>query len=212
MGGTRFIGVYLTKILAAQGHEVVLFNRGNKPVPVAGVKQIQGDRTNVEQLQEKLSTEEFDAVFDNNGRELSDTKPLAEIFKGRVQHFVYMSSAGVYLKSDQMPHIEGDATDPKSRHLGKCETENYLAASGLPGLRFARLTFTGHKIITIWRLGFSIALYAIDRFRFPVTECTSRSWGTVRIWLGLWRRFWATKGRSGKFTTFRAIDLSPLTV
>ncbi|MEG4407421.1 NAD-dependent epimerase/dehydratase family protein [Microcoleus sp. MON2_D5] len=132
MGGTRFIGVYLTKILAAQGHEVVLFNRGNKPVPVAGVKQIQGDRTNVEQLQEKLSTVEFDAVFDNNGRELSDTQALAEIFKGRVQHFVYMSSAGVYLKSDQMPHIEGDATDPKSRHLGKCETENYLAASGLP--------------------------------------------------------------------------------
>ena len=48
MGGTRFIGVYLTKILAAQGHEVVLFNRDNKPVPVSGVKQIQGDRTNVE--------------------------------------------------------------------------------------------------------------------------------------------------------------------
>ena len=83
-------------------------------------------------LQEKLSTVEFDAVFDNNGREMSDTQPLGEIFKGRVQHFVYMSSAGVYLKSDQMPHIEGDATDPKSRHLGKCETENYLAQSGLP--------------------------------------------------------------------------------
>jgi nucleoside-diphosphate-sugar epimerase len=132
MGGTRFIGVYLTKILAAQGHEVVLFNRGNKPVPVSGVKQIQGDRTNVDQLKDKLSTEEFDAVFDNNGRELSDTQPLAEIFKGRVKHFVYMSSAGVYLKSDQMPHIEGDATDPKSRHLGKCDTENYLASAGLP--------------------------------------------------------------------------------
>ena len=54
MGGTRFIGVYLTKILAAQGHEVVLFNRGNKPVPVSGVKQILGDRTNVEQLARKV--------------------------------------------------------------------------------------------------------------------------------------------------------------
>ncbi len=132
MGGTRFIGVYLTKILAAQGHDVVLFNRGNKPVPVLGVQQIQADRTNLDQLKGKLSTEEFDVVFDNNGRELSDTKPLAEIFKGRVQHFIYMSSAGVYLKSDQMPHIEGDATDPKSRHLGKYETETYLAESGLP--------------------------------------------------------------------------------
>jgi nucleoside-diphosphate-sugar epimerase len=43
MGGTRFIGVYLTKILVEQAHEVVLFNRGNKPAPVEGVRQIKGD-------------------------------------------------------------------------------------------------------------------------------------------------------------------------
>jgi nucleoside-diphosphate-sugar epimerase len=128
MGGTRFIGVYLTRLLTEQGHEVVLFNRGNKP---SSVPQIQGDRTDPAQLA-KLAGEEFDAVFDNNGRELSDTQPLVEIFKGRVQHFVYVSSAGVYLKSDQMPHREGDATDPKSRHKGKAETEAYLAGSGVP--------------------------------------------------------------------------------
>ena len=132
MGGTRFIGVYLTKMLVEQGHEVVLFNRGNKPAPVEGLKQIHGDRTDASQLKEKLSSENFDAIFDNNGRELSDTQPLAEIFKDRVQHFVYMSSAGVYLKSDQMPHIEGDAVDPKSRHKGKFETEAYLTQQGLP--------------------------------------------------------------------------------
>ncbi len=132
MGGTRFIGVYLTKILVEQGHEVVLFNRGNRPAPVEGVKQIKGDRTDPIQLKEKLSQEHFDAIFDNNGRELSDTQPLAEIFKDRVEHFVYMSSAGVYLKSDQLPHVEGDPVDPKSRHKGKQETEAYLAQLGLP--------------------------------------------------------------------------------
>ena len=132
MGGTRFIGVYLTKILVAQGHEVVLFNRGNKPTPVSGIKEIHGDRTDASQLQEKLASEKFDAVFDNNGRKLTDTKPLAEIFQGQVKHFVYMSSAGVYLKSDQMPHIEGDTIDPKSRHLGKYETETELVNQGLP--------------------------------------------------------------------------------
>lgn len=132
MGGTRFIGVYLTRILAEQGHEVVLFNRGNKPAPVEGIKQIQGDRTDASQLKEKLSQEKFDAIFDNNGRELSDTQPLVEIFKDRVQHFIYMSSAGVYQKSDQMPHVEGDAVDPKSRHKGKHETEAYLAQQNVP--------------------------------------------------------------------------------
>lgn len=132
MGGTRFIGVYLTKILAERGHEVVLFNRGNKPAPVEGIKQIHGDRSEASQLKEKLSGENFDAIFDNNGRKLSDTKPLAEIFKDRVENFIYMSSAGVYLKSDLLPHIEGDATDPKSRHLGKFETETELEKLGLP--------------------------------------------------------------------------------
>ncbi|MBD2128610.1 NAD-dependent epimerase/dehydratase family protein [Microcoleus sp. ZQ-A2] len=132
MGGTRFIGVYLTKILVEQGHDVVLFNRGKKPAPVEGIQQIHGDRTDATQLKDKLSQEQFDAIFDNNGRELSDTQPLAEIFKDRVKHFVYMSSAGVYLKSDQLPHIEGDPVDPKSRHKGKHETEAYLAQLGLP--------------------------------------------------------------------------------
>jgi nucleoside-diphosphate-sugar epimerase len=132
MGGTRFIGVYLTKILVEQGHEVVLFNRGNNPAPVAGVTQIQGDRRDASQLKSKLAGESFDAIFDNNGRELSDTQPLVEIFNGRVKHFVYVSSAGVYLKSQQMPHREGDAVDPKSRHKGKHHTEAYLAESGIP--------------------------------------------------------------------------------
>lgn len=130
MGGTRFIGVYLTQLLVEQGHEVVLFNRGNRPTPVAGVLQIKGDRNSLDAIKE-LEPEHFDAIFDNNGRELSDTQPLAEMFK-RVQHFVYMSSAGVYLQSDQLPHVEGDPIDPKSRHRGKHETEAYLHQLGLP--------------------------------------------------------------------------------
>lgn len=132
MGGTRFIGVYLTKILAEQGHDVVLFNRGNKPAPVEGVQQIHGDRTDESQIKDKLANETFDAIFDNNGRELSDTQPLADLFNGKVKHFIYMSSAGVYLKSDQLPHREGDPVDPKSRHKGKNDTETYLADRGLP--------------------------------------------------------------------------------
>jgi nucleoside-diphosphate-sugar epimerase len=132
MGGTRFIGVYLTKVLVEQGHEVVLFNRGNHPTPVPGVQQIQGDRQDPQQLEDKLSGENFDAIFDNNGRELKDTQPLVEIFNGRVKHFVYVSSAGVYLPTEQMPHREGDPVDPNSRHKGKHHTEAYLAESGIP--------------------------------------------------------------------------------
>ncbi|MGK7955202.1 MAG: NAD-dependent epimerase/dehydratase family protein, partial [Crocosphaera sp.] len=94
--------------------------------------QIHGDRKDANQLKEKLAFENFDAIFDNNGRELSDTQPLVEIFNKKVKHFVYVSSAGVYLKSDQMPHVEGDTVDPNSRHKGKFATESYLEKSGIP--------------------------------------------------------------------------------
>ena len=131
MGGTRFIGVSLTKILVSQGHEVVLFNRGNKPAPVEGIQQIHGDRKDIDQLKEKLAGEKFDAIFDNNGRQLADTQPLVELFNGNIAHFVYVSSAGVYLPSMQMPHREDDPVDPNSRHKGKHETEQYLKDQGI---------------------------------------------------------------------------------
>jgi len=126
MGGTRFLGVALTRMLLAQGHEVVLFNRGNNPAPFDGVRVILGDRTDPLQIKEKLVYEQFDAIFDNNGRELTDTKPLVDLFRDRIRHFVYMSSAGVYLDSEILPYFEGDAVDPKSRHKGKLYTEAYL--------------------------------------------------------------------------------------
>ncbi|MEM8505532.1 MAG: NAD-dependent epimerase/dehydratase family protein [Cyanobacteria bacterium P01_D01_bin.1] len=132
IGGTRFIGVYLTKQLVRQDHEVTLLNRGNHPAPVDGVETIVCDRTNPEALIQALSDKSFDAVFDNNGRELSHTKPLADLFKGQLKHFIYVSSAGVYAKSDQMPHVEGDSVDPNSRHKGKFHTEDYLREQGIP--------------------------------------------------------------------------------
>ncbi|HAE05908.1 NAD-dependent epimerase/dehydratase family protein [Richelia intracellularis] len=132
MGGNRFIGVHLTQMLLEKGHNVVLFNRGNRSAPLKHVKTIIGDRTNIAQLREKLSTENFDVIFDNSGRKLTDTKPLTMIFKNRLRQFIYMSSAGVYLNSDQMPYMEGDAIDPKSRHFGKYETEIYLMDKKFP--------------------------------------------------------------------------------
>ncbi|MEL6556182.1 MAG: NAD-dependent epimerase/dehydratase family protein [Cyanobacteria bacterium J06621_11] len=132
IGGTRFIGVYLTKLLVEQGHGVTLLNRGNHPAPVEGVESIVCDRKDPSALKAALASKSFDAIFDNNGRELTDTQPLVELFKGQLHHFIYVSSAGVYAKSAQMPHKEGDAVDPNSRHKGKFHTEDYLKEQGVP--------------------------------------------------------------------------------
>uniref|UniRef100_A0A7S1TDX6 NAD-dependent epimerase/dehydratase domain-containing protein n=1 Tax=Compsopogon caeruleus TaxID=31354 RepID=A0A7S1TDX6_9RHOD len=147
IGGTRFSGAYLAKELVDAGHDLVLFNRsktaeGRRKLPGeteeaflatrGQVSTIEGDRQNIEDMIAKLKGEHFDVVYDNTGRELADSKPLIDLFKGRIEQYVYMSSAGVYLKSDVMPHREGDALDPKSRHKGKFETEQYLQSEGIP--------------------------------------------------------------------------------
>ena len=183
MGGTRFIGVYLTQILVEQGHDVVLFNRGNKPAPVEGVQQIHGDRKDAAQLKQQLSGESFDAIFDNNGRELSDTQPLVEIFNGQVQHFVYVSSAGVYLKTDQLPHREGDAVDPNSRHKGKFATEEYLTQQQVPFTSVRPVYIYGPQNHTVGQVGGARRLRRLVRLRrqrhahHPVRTCERLSPG-----------------------------------
>jgi len=132
MGGTRFVGVYLVNRLVDLGHEVVLFNRGNATAPRSELQQIHGDRKDAAAVKSALAGERFDAVFDNNGRSLSDTQTLVEALGGNFQQLIYVSSAGVYQQSDQMPHVEGDTVDPNSRHIGKHHTETYLAEQGLP--------------------------------------------------------------------------------
>lgn len=148
IGGTRFSGLYLVHELTNRGAEVVILNRGSKPVGDPSLRvpgetdahfaernsrtsSLIADRTDAEALTAALSGQKFDVVYDNNGRELSDSQPLIDIAKEMGAHFVYMSSAGVYLKSPVMPHIEGDEVDPASRHKGKLNTEDYLRSSGV---------------------------------------------------------------------------------
>ena len=151
IGGTRFSGAYLWKELYDRGHSVTVYNRGKtdpKPViresdeafqaRIAAATALKGDRKDPEQLKELIDPSKFDYVFDMNAREESDTKPLAELFVGQAsfKQYVFMSSAGVYLKSDEMPHLERDPVDPTSRHKGKLNSEDCLKELGLPWCSF----------------------------------------------------------------------------
>lgn len=144
MGGTRFIGVYLGRMLVDAGHDVTLYTRGKKEVtyPIPGeseesyakyassVHHIKGDRKDEDDVKAKLSGQGFQVVYDINGREASDAAPVLDAISD-LEQFIFCSSAGVYLKSPQMPHREGDEVDPKSRHKGKLETETLLEQRGV---------------------------------------------------------------------------------
>ncbi|KAL7579720.1 hypothetical protein ACA910_021864 [Epithemia clementina (nom. ined.)] len=149
IGGTRFSGAYLWKELFARGHKVTVYNRGKTPAKpvaregeyeyqmrVASAKYLKGDRQDPEQLRQLIDPSKYEYVFDMNAREESDTRPSAELFVGasNLKQYVFMSSAGVYLKSNEMPHLERDPVDPKSRHAGKLDSENCFRS--IPGFRW----------------------------------------------------------------------------
>lgn len=148
IGGTRFSGLYLVHELANRGAEVVILNRGSKNIGDESLKvpgetdehfaernsrttSLIGDRCDAAALKELLSKESFDVIYDNNGRKVEDSIPVIDYAKGSGSHFIYMSSAGVYMKSQVMPHIEGDEVDQKSRHKGKLDTEQYMQEQGI---------------------------------------------------------------------------------
>eukprot|EP01026_Neomeris_dumetosa_P039994 TRINITY_DN3300_c0_g1_i11.p3 TRINITY_DN3300_c0_g1~~TRINITY_DN3300_c0_g1_i11.p3 ORF type:complete len:118 (+),score=8.12 TRINITY_DN3300_c0_g1_i11:60-413(+) len=68
MGGTRFIGVYLARMLIDQGHEVTLYTRGKSPITSkipddtdesyekfsAAVKHIAGDRKDYDDVKKNI--------------------------------------------------------------------------------------------------------------------------------------------------------------
>lgn len=144
MGGTRFIGVFLSRLLVKEGHQVTLFTRGKAPItqPLPGesdqdyadfsskILHLKGDRKDFEFVKTSLAAKGFDVVYDINGREAVEVEPILDALP-KLEQFIYCSSAGVYLKSDLLPHSEKDAVDPKSRHKGKLETESLLESRGV---------------------------------------------------------------------------------
>ncbi|KDO81607.1 hypothetical protein CISIN_1g020797mg [Citrus sinensis] len=144
MGGTRFIGVFLSRLLVKEGHQVTLFTRGKAPIAQqlpgesdqefaefsSKILHLKGDRKDYDFVKSSLSAKGFDVVYDINGREADEVEPILDALPN-LEQFIYCSSAGVYLKSDLLPHCETDTVDPKSRHKGKLNTESVLESKGV---------------------------------------------------------------------------------
>ncbi|GKU91155.1 hypothetical protein SLEP1_g5065 [Rubroshorea leprosula] len=144
MGGTRFIGLFLSRLLVKEGHQVTLFTRGKAPITQqlpgesdsdyanfkSQILHLKGDRMEFDFVRTSLPAEGFDVVYDINGREADEVEPILDALPN-LEQYIYCSSAGVYLKSDLLPHFEIDAVDPKSRHKGKLNTETLLQSRGV---------------------------------------------------------------------------------
>lgn len=107
MGGTQFNGLALVHELMQTGHQVVILNRGQTAADLpVGVERVYADRTNHEQMREVLGGVDVDAVIDVSAYLPEDVELMVEIFRGRIDHYVFISSTVIYAASDLMPITE----------------------------------------------------------------------------------------------------------
>ncbi|CAI0448909.1 unnamed protein product [Linum tenue] len=135
-GGHSIIGFYFAKELLGSGHNVTIltvgeegsdkmkkppFNRFSEIVS-AGGRTVWGDPPEIGKV---LAGETFDVVLDNNGKDLDAVRPVADWAKETgVKQFLFISSAGIYLPTEEPPHVEGDAVKGSAGHVG---VEKYMA-------------------------------------------------------------------------------------
>ena len=133
-GGNRYIGLDLVFELARRGHDVTVINSHEAPLPPRA-KRIHADRRVAGEFERALAPhrDAFDVVYDNTGYVPADVVPMVELFRGRVQHYVFTSSQAVYRRSFVQPIREhfrrhaADDDDPRKAYgVGKVQVEDYL--------------------------------------------------------------------------------------
>ena len=131
MGGTRFNGLALVHELHKHGHEVTILNRGVTEAAIpAAVRRLAADRNDPAALRAALGDEEYDCVQDISGYNLEQVRPLVEILKGRVGHYIFASSTVTYAATRLLPIRETSPVDATPRQndyaRNKLECEAYL--------------------------------------------------------------------------------------
>jgi 2'-hydroxyisoflavone reductase len=94
LGGTLFLGRALVEAALARGHEVTLFNRGQRnPELFPEVEKLRGDRDgNLDALRGRS----WDAVVDTSGYVPRLVRDSAELLADAVKLYVFVSTVSVY--------------------------------------------------------------------------------------------------------------------
>src|SRR5437867_10124705 len=116
LGGTGFTGPYQVRYALARGHKVTTFNRGKThPGELPNeVEQLIGDRNG--QL-DALKNRKWDVVIDNPTTLPAWVRDAAQILKGNIDRYVFISTISVYADTSKgvdetAPLEKYDGADP----------------------------------------------------------------------------------------------------
>ena len=99
IGGTGTISQAVSELAVQKGIDLYLFNRGNNnQLAPAEAKIIEGNIRNQKEAKEKLKDYRFDAVVDWVAFNPEHVKNDIEIFRGKTDQYIFISSASAYQK------------------------------------------------------------------------------------------------------------------
>jgi len=98
IGGTGVISTAASRMAVAQGMELYLLNRGQRPASIPGSHVLTADIHDPDSIRAALGSLEFDVVVDWIAYTPDDIERDLALFGDRVQQYVFISSASVYEK------------------------------------------------------------------------------------------------------------------
>jgi 2'-hydroxyisoflavone reductase len=153
LGGTGFTGPYQVRYALSRGHKVTTFNRGKThPGELTGeVEQLIGDRNgNLDALKGR----QWDAVIDNPTTLPAWVRDVAQILKGNVERYVFISTISVYGEpktgpDETAPTEKYEGVDPYKETLEAMKAGGYKTYGPLKALseREAEKWFPGKTLI-----------------------------------------------------------------
>ncbi len=114
LGGSGFIGSWVTRQLVEAGCDVVVFHRGQtKPEAwPSGVREILGDRRALSESAETLIATKPDVVVDIALFAQARAQAVVDLFRGRAGRLVVLSSVDVYRNYDGLRRLSDAPPDP----------------------------------------------------------------------------------------------------
>src|SRR5438876_8007410 len=154
LGGTGFTGPYQVRYALSRGHKVTTFNRGKThPGELPnGVEQLIGDRNG---KLDALKNRRWDVVIDNPTTLPAWVRDAAQILKGNVDRYVFISTISVYddLKNygpnEDSPLKKYDGLDPYKETIEAMKASGFKTYGPLKALseKEAEKWFPGKTLI-----------------------------------------------------------------
>lgn len=153
LGGTGFTGPYQVQYALSRGHKVTTFNRGKThpgELP-AEVEQLIGDRNG---KLDALENRQWDVVLDNPTTLPAWVRDAAQVLKGNVDRYVFISTISVYGQpkdgpGENAPTEKYEGADPYKETMEAVRASGFKTYGPLKALseREAEKWFPGKTLI-----------------------------------------------------------------